>query len=462
MPDFKVTALIIVCLSFTAQASTLQVVYQLALENDAQYQAAKEAYKASKQLKGQARAELLPSINFSANYADSSNDVTGTDPFTVLQSGDAQITNYQFDVTQTLFDLRAFYAYKQVLANISIAESQFQNQKQDIIFRIAERYLSVLRAIDLYNTLKSEQEALSEQLNQTKQRYEVGLTSITDVYDAQTSIDLLLAQIVEAKGNITDQQQRLEAIIGKELVNISKVQDIAFGKPQPDDVNEWVNLAAKNSQTLSEAQHNLRVAKYNYKVKRAEHYPTVTFGWQWSTQDLERQGFTLSGDAPNQIIVPANNQSDTDRNAWNIAFRLPLYSGGRINSERRQAYYQQRQQAFNLKQAERDLTQNVRSSFLQVNINEAQIAAYKQSIKSSQSALEATQAGYQSGTRNLVDVLLAQRNLYQAERNYSTARYDYLINSLQLKYQSGVLNASDLNQIDTLLDKANPIDLQQF
>lgn len=450
---------------FTAsysQANTLQILYQQALENDPQYQAAKEAHKAGKELKKQARAELLPTINFSASYSDNSNEVTGSDVFSILQSGDAQVTNYQFNVDQTLFDLAVFYAYKQVLANVSLTETQYRNQQQDVIFRTAERYFSVLRAIDLHTTLQAEQKALQQQLDQTKQSYEVGLSSITDVYDAQTSVDLLSAQIIEAKGNVFVEQQRLMAITGKPLTTIAGVKEIPFGKPQPDNINEWLDLAKQNSLTLSEAQHNLRVADYNYKVKKAAHFPTVSFNWRWSNQDLDRQGFAITGEEPNQVIVPSNSNSVTDASSWNIQFNMRLFSGGRVSSERRQAYYQKRQQQFNVEQAERQLAQNVYSSFLLISTNNAQIEAYQQSIKSSKSALESTQAGYQSGTRNLVDVLIAQRNLYQAERNYATARYDYLINTLQLKYQTGILNASDINQLDILLDKVNPFDLSDY
>ena len=453
------STLLILSFCGATQASTLQIMYQLALENDPQYQGAKEALKAGTQLKKQGRAALLPTISFDVSYSKNKNTTVGSDAFSSLQSGDATQKDYSFSASQELFNLGVFYGYKQILANVSVTEAQYKNQQQDVILRTSQRYFGVLRAVDFYNTLLSEQEALQQQLEQTKQSYEVGLVAITDVYDAQTSIDLLTAQIIEAKGNISISEQQLMAITNKPMDKIATIKDIPHSKPKPDKMNEWVELAKLHSHTLTEAQQLTRVAEYNYKVKRSAHYPTVSFGWRLRNNDLSRTGAELDDLGVTQITT---RTSDTRDNSWQISLNMPLFTGGRISSERRQAYYQKRQQEFNLEQTQRLLVQNVQSTFLLVNTNDAQIKAYDQSIKSSKSALDSTQAGYESGTRNLVDVLIAQRNLFQAQRNYSNSRYDYLVNMLQLKYLTGILDASDVNQLDDLLNKTDLIDLSVF
>lgn len=429
-------------LAFTsvgASANSLLDIYELALQNDAQLKADKAGYEAGLQNKAISRAGLLPKINATASYL--MEDGSRTDNIDSQGTGDIDrtSTNWELSLTQPLFNMNAWYSYKSGVTLSEQAETQFGADQQSLIVRVSEAYFNVLRTVESLEASIAEEKALSHQLEQTKQRFDVGLTAITEVHEAQAAYDSATAATLEARGQLSISYEALEVLTGKAEDQIAPLSDkFPVVAPSPSNRADWVAFSLENNYSLKVAKLNAEAAHQNAKAAKSNHLPTV--------------GAKLSygeGAIDGTSIGPIDNSNDGSSVAINL--NVPLYSGGETSATSRKAYatYTQNQELFN--QTERNVIQNTRGLHLSVETDVARVQARKQAIVSSQSALEATQSGYEVGTRNLVEVLLAQRNLYQARRNYSDALYDYVINTVKLREVAGMLTPADVQEIDKWL-----------
>ena len=422
---------------FAAQANSLMDVYELALENDAQLKADKANYEAGLANKTIARSGLLPQINASANYTDSDRDFTDNLDPTNSGTINSTITGWGVSLDQPLFDMARWYTYKQGVKLSEQAEAQFGADQQSLIVRVATAYFNVLRAIENLEATMSEEEALAQQLEQAKQRFEVGLTAITEVHEAQAAFDSALAATLEARGLIGINFEALEVLTGRSEQTIAPLSEqFPVVTPTPSNRADWVEFSLKNNYNLKASKLAAEASHQNAKAAKSNHLPrlSASLGYNDSTEEID-------------------NISDETIEGTSVGVRLdvPIFSGGGTSGRARQAYalYNQVQEIYNSTQ--RNVIQNARSLHLIVETDVARVQARKQAIVSNQSALEATKSGYEVGTRNLVEVLLAQRNLYQARRNYSDALFDYVINSFRLREVAGMLTPADVQSIDKWL-----------
>lgn len=427
-----------------ASANSLLDVYELALQNDAQLKADKAKYEAGVENKTIARSGLLPQINANAVAGKNDGDSIynrGNQPDT---SSDYDTTEWSISLNQPLFDMAAWYTYKQGVKLSEQAEAQFGADQQSLIVRTAEAYFNVLRAIETLEATIAEEKALEKQLEQTKQRFEVGLTAITDVHEAQAAFDTSRATTLEARGNVSISYEALEVLTGKPEDKIAPLSSkFPVSAPVPANRADWVEFSLKNNYNLKASKLEADASLQNAKANRSGHLPTLdaSLGYSDSTTEGVRDNFDI------------DNQNDGS--SINLRLDVPIYSGGAVSGRSRQAYalYTQAQELYNSTQ--RSVIQSARSLHLSVETDVASVQARQQAIVSGQSALEATQSGYEVGTRNLVEVLIAQRNLYQARRNYSDARFDYVIDSVKLREVAGMLTPADVQRVDQwLLDDA--------
>ncbi|MYM63382.1 TolC family outer membrane protein [Pseudomaricurvus sp. HS19] len=441
-------------------ADTLQDIYQLALEYDHQLKADEAAFRAAQENITIGRAGLLPQINGSARYSETDGDAIGYQSSLGSSSAyelDTENEQYALTLTQPLFNMAAWFGYKQSKTLSAQAEAQFSADQQSFIVRVTEAYFNVLRAIDATETARAEETAYGHQLEQTKQRFEVGLTAITDVHEAQAAYDTATASTLEAQGNLGIAFEQLEVLTGSEHTEVAPlVAQFAVVNPQPATRSEWVDFALENNYQLKVARFQADAAQSNARAKASNHLPTLTASYNYVHRDDTNTDIIAGG-----ITTPTDNRLD-EQNTIAVELNVPIFSGLRVSGERRQAYEQQMQaeEIYNLTQ--RNLIQNARSLHLQVVTDVAQVRARKQAIISGSSALEATQAGYEVGTRNLVDVLVAQRNLYQAQRNYDNSRYDYVINMLRLKQVAGNLSPEDVLKLNQWLDAGNQVQRSKY
>lgn len=428
-----------------AQADSLQEIYRLALENDPQLKADTAAYQAGKEATNIGRAALLPQINAQASVQKTDRD--DTDNLLVNGSNlEQDQTSWNITLNQALFDLSAWYGYQQGKASTQQAEEQFKADQQSLMIRSAQAYFNVLRAIDNLETAEAEEKALAQQLEQTQQRFEVGISAITDVHEAQAAYDIASATRLEAEGNLGISYEALEVLTGQPHNTIAPLQsNFPVLKPEPAERHAWVEFALQNNQALKVARHAAEAAQQNSRARTADHAPTLT-------------GFVSYTDTDNDgTNANVNFDSHSETEVYTIRLDVPIFTGGRTSGLRRQAVAQSLQAKEIANRTQRDIIQATRSLHLQVSTDVARIKARNQAVTSSQSALDATQAGYEVGTRNLVDILNAQRALFQARRNYSNSLYDYIINTLQLKEAAGTLSPNDITELDQWLNKQGQI-----
>ncbi|HTF95513.1 MAG TPA: TolC family outer membrane protein [Cellvibrio sp.] len=423
---------------FTANANSLFDVYELALQNDAQLKADKAKYEAGLQNKTISRAGLLPLIDAGYQVGKTDTETTYNGNNTVKNDTDSK--GWDISLNQPLFNMARWYTYKQGSKLSEQAEAQFGADQQSLIVRVAEAYFNVLRSIETLEATIAEEKALSKQLEQTKQRFEVGLTAITEVHEAQAAFDSARAATLEARGNLGINYEALEVLTGKPEDKVAPLSaQFPVVNPTPANRADWVEFSLKNNYNLKATKLQAEASLQNAKAYKAGHLPTVgaTLGYS----DTETDG-TLEDN-------PTDRQ--TEGSSITIRMDVPIYAGGATSGRSRQAYalYTQAQEQYNSTQ--RNVIQNTRALHLSVETDVAAVQARKQAIVSNQSALEATQSGYEVGTRNLVEVLLAQRNLYQARRDYSTALYDYVIDTIKLREVAGMLTPADVQEIDKWL-----------
>ncbi|MBU3068999.1 TolC family outer membrane protein [Aestuariicella sp. G3-2] len=444
-------------------ADTLQDIYLRALENDHQLKADTAAYEAGKEALTIGRAALLPQINAEASYAESEQTNIGSSVFSQgapnEYDAESESESYSVSLTQPLFNMAAWFGYQQGIALSEQAEAQFSADQQALIVRTSEAYFNVLRAIDNMTTAQAEEKALSHQLEQTKQRFDVGLTAITDVHEAQAAYDNATATKLEAQGNLGIAFEALEVLTGRPENTVAPlVENFPVIRPEPLTRSEWVDFALENNYSLKVAELNAKASEENARARASGHLPTVTASYSYSNRnDTNTDLFFGSGSGPT-----ANDSRIDDHSTIAVQLNVPIFSGMRVSGERRQAYSQSMQAKELYNKTQRDTIQATRSLHLSVVANVAQVNARKQAITSSKSALEATQAGYEVGTRNLVDVLIAQQNVYSAQRNYDDARYGYIINMLQLKQVAGNLTPEDVQQLNRWLDAENQVDRSTY
>ncbi|MEJ2532699.1 MAG: TolC family outer membrane protein [Halioglobus sp.] len=462
----KHTAVVLMALALTVgsavlRAESLRDIYELALENDAQLKAEEAQYLANLETENLSRSRLLPQINGNYTYTDSDSDVNAISPAftesgfeTVKTFSNTDITTegYQLSLNQALFDLPAWFTFQSGKDFTKQAEATFAANQQNLIVRVVEAYLLVLRAQDNLEASKAQERAFERQLEQTQQRFEVGLIAITDVYEAQAAYDLSQVNRIVDENNVSVALERLSVLTGRSHDNLDILkEDIEIKLPEPTDRAAWVDFALNNNFNLQAANYAEEAARQTAKASQLEHAPKVS--GLIAYEDYETDGSFTRRPSTGLDVAP---DRDTEDQLWQIRLDLPLYSGGAISAERRRAAQEFNAARENRINLARNTVTNTRSLHMTVVSDVARVAARKQSIVSSKSALDATQAGYEVGTRNVVDVLNAQNTLFAAQRDYYNSRYDYIINMLRLKEQAGLLSPEDIYNLDSYLAPPPP------
>lgn len=428
--------------------SDLLSVYQQAVENNADLAAARARYQAVLERIPQARAGLLPQLSAGASYTDTDSEVD-----TVLrgrQSVGASALVYQATLSQPLFRADRWFQLQAAQASGEQAGLEFSASQQDLIFRSAEAYFAVLRAQDSLAAVKAEEAALKRQLDQANERFEVGLSDRTDVLQAQAGYDSARAGRLLVERQVRDAFENLEVLTARPYSRLDGIRhSLPVLAPVPNEASQWVETAARQNLNLQASHYAVIAAEENVRQRRAGHAPTLDAVAQYQTGDNDGLGFSNATDVPG-LSLP-RYAGDASRSSIGLQLNIPLFSGGLTTAQGREAQQLLAQAEQQREGLRRQVVQNTRNLFRAVNTDVEQVQARRQAIISSQSALEATEIGYQVGTRNIVDVLDAQRLLYATVRDYNNARYDYILDNLRLKQVAGTLSPADLQALSAYL-----------
>jgi len=432
---YKLFALILFSLGTTPlQAQDLMDIYRLAVDQDAELRIAEFEYLATRESLPIATSLRKPQIDFGASLIRNEAEAT------IRPDNTSDDIGYSINLTQTIYNAENRATIDAAGAFVAQARAEFEVAQQDLILRVAEAYFSILAAQDVLEFARAEKIAIARQLEQAQKRFEVGLIAITDVLEAQARFDSALAQTILAENQLDNAFQALEVIIGETpSTNPARLSDsLVLNRPVPAQSGPWVDIALQNNQSLLAALAAEQAADYERQIKNKSRYPTLDFTASYADVDID-----------NDNISPLDD--DQQDFSLGILFNVPLYTGGRISAERAQAEaaYQSARSVALLQK--RLTSQNTRIAYLGVISGISQVRALKQALKSSNTALEATEAGFDVGTRTSVDVLISLRAIYASQRDYAGARYQYLINTLRLKQASGLLSTDDLEQINRWL-----------
>lgn len=393
----------------------------------------------------QARAGLLPNLSAGAELSDTETDVdTSMGSTSLSRSG----TAYQATLSQPIFRADRWFQLKAAEAVSEQAAIEYSIAEQDLILQSAQAYFAVLRAQDNLAAVKAEEAAFKRQLDQANERFEVGLSDKTDVLEAQAGFDTARANRSIAQRQVEDAFQALFTLTNREYVALEGIRHtLPVLAPVPNEAKAWVDTATRQNLNLLAVNYAVTAAEETLRQRRSGHAPTLDAVASYRKGDNDALGFsnTLPGfDMPRYT-------GDVEQRSIGLQLNIPLYSGGLTTSQSREAYYQLSQSEQQRESLRRQVVEATRNLHRAVNTDIEQVQARRQSIISNQSALEATEIGYQVGTRNIVDVLDTQRRLYAAVRDYNNARYDYILDNLRLKQAAGTLNPDDLQQLAAYL-----------
>ena len=424
-------------------------VYQLAVENNADLAAAHADYKAQSERVPQARSGLLPQIGAGASNSDSRSkvDVNAPNRSSITTSRSALV--YQANLSQPLFRLDRWYQLQAAQSSNEQSALELSAIEQNLILQSSDVYFSVLRAQDNLAASRAEEEAFKRQFDLASERFDVGLSDKTDVLQAQAAHDTARANRLVAERMVSDAFQAVSTLTNVDFTALEGVKhSLPILAPTPNDATAWVNTAIEQNLSLQAINYAVQAAQDNVKQRKSGHAPTVDAIAQYQKGDNDGMGFINN----TQAGMPYRFDGKAEQSSIGIQLNIPLYTGGMTSSQVREGVYRLDQTEQMRESLRRQTVQDARNFHRAVNTDVEQVQALNQAIISSQSAVEATQIGYEVGTRNIVDVLDAQRLLYAAVRNYNNARYDYILNNLRLQQTAGTLSPDNLRALSVYLN----------
>ena len=421
--------LLLAALSPTAWAESLLDVYQAAVVSDPTLAQAAANRLADQEAEPQAKALQLPELNASGSVEQTFLDNEPNFSDSSIRTKNANVT-----VTQSLYNRSNQVQIRRAEFVVDRAEADYLDAQQDLILRVTQSYFDVLARRDDLSFRTADKNAIARQLEQAKRRFEVGLITITDVEEAQAQYDLAVSFEIRAVNDLAASKEALREITGEFYNRLHLLSDrITLSLPDPPDLDAWVQQALKNNPVLLSAAYNVERAREDVNLQRANRYPTLNLTGSVSETDSTSSGFIRDS-------------------TIGLRLNVPIYEGGAKSSRVREAAYRYEAAKEFLEIQQRNIVRNVRDAYRGVELSISQITALDQARKSNRSALEATEAGFEVGTRTIVDVLNAQRNLFGAERDYSQARYGYIVSDLGLKRAAGLISMEDIERINAWLD----------
>ena len=430
-----------------AGAADLAEVYQRALRNDPQLREADANRLAALEARPQALASLLPQLTATAGYTN--DDISGASlafaangTLAPYQSGArTDATQWSVQLRQTLFHWDQIAILRRAGVQVAQAEVDFRAAQQDVIVRTATAYFNVLAARDTLDAAEAARDAIGRQLEQADKRYEVGLIAVTDVEEARAANDQATATVIESKRALATAREQLRELTGEAFDELKRPgDDMPLVEPDPGTPEQWVRAALDQNLQLASARLGVDIARENASAARSGHLPALDIVASKSATSTTGT-YSAAG-----TVAPADTTNYDRQIGLQLIF--PIYAGGGTSSRVRQAVYLQRAARERLERTARATERQTRDSYLGVLSEISRVRALKQAVASSTTALKATEAGYEVGTRTTVDVMLARQRLFDAQTTYARSRYDYVLNVLTLEQAGGTLDESRLARVN--------------
>ncbi|MCW8384841.1 TolC family outer membrane protein [Fluoribacter dumoffii] len=421
-------------------ATDLMDIYHQALENDPIFKNAYDTYMANAEALPQARAALLPQVGITAKATRNVFHVN--DGIFTIRDDYYNSRMWQVSASQAIFNYQAWARVQQAKASVKAAQATFNDAAQDLILRTAKAYFDVLFAQDTLNFAEAKKRANMRQYEQAKQRFEVGLDPITSVYEAKAAYDQSVATVIASRNNQINQSENLRKLTNHVYEVIAPLRNgkIPLIKPEPNIVEQWIDTGLKQNYKLLSAKYNLEVARENMKALSAGNWPTIAL--QGSTAETSNE---INSTNP---LLPATQKLSS----VGLALNFPVFQGGLVRSQTRQAQHNFQATSERVEQSYRDVVVNSRIAFNTITDGISKVKADRQTVISQQNSLESTEAQFEVGTRTMVDVVNAQQRLFEAQNQLANDQYSLINAVLTLKYLAGTLNVNDLELINSWLE----------
>jgi outer membrane protein len=430
--------LLTINLSAPAFAADLMDVYKHALENDTVFKTAYDTYMSNTEALPQARSTLFPQVGITGQAGRNLQEVaSGTFNASIYYNN----TTWQVTASQAVFNYQAWAKVKQAKASVKAAQATFNDSAQDLILRTAKAYFEVLLAKDTLEFAEAKKRANKRQLDQATQRFQVGLEAITSVYEAQAAYDQSIATVIAAKNNQINRNENLRKLTNHVYDSMAPLRNskIPLVRPEPNDVNLWIDTGLKQNYKLFAAKYNFDVAKENVKSISAGNWPVLSI--QGNTTQTHNSTTDTSFFVPNMQKI----------SSVALAMNFPIFQGGLVQSQTRQAQYNFQGSSEQLEETFRNVEVNSRIAFNTINDGISKVKADRQTIISQQNSLQSTEAQFEVGTRTMVDVVNAQQRLFEAQEQLARDQYDLINATLFLKYLAGTLNVNDIELVNSWL-----------
>ncbi|WP_266171894.1 TolC family outer membrane protein [Dyella subtropica] len=432
-------ALALTALPLSGHSEDLLDAYREARANDPVLSQADASRLSTGEGVTQARALLLPQLNAGLTFSQSS----GNNSLASAANGGGHSRSRDVSATlnQSVVDLSKWASLKTARSQSSAEDELYQAALQALYVRVTQAYFGVLTSQDSLTYAKANEDAFKQSYEQADQRFKVGLSAVTDVYQAKSYYELAKAQTIAAQNTLNDSREALTQITGKPTGELKKLrEDLPMEGPSPDDPNTWVQEALKNNPNVLSQQYTVEANEHSISAARAGHLPTInaTVTRGETTSWLENGSFNR----------PGNGRLGTTAG---LTLSVPIFSGGATQSRVRQSIYQRDAAQDALESQRRLVTRDTLNFYRSVGAGILQVQAAKASVDSGQKALEATRAGFDVGTQTMLNVLNSIQTLTQAESSYSQARHTFILNKLQLKQASGTIDLKDVEAVNALL-----------
>lgn len=457
-------AVVLLACSSSVAADDLMGVFQDAVRNDPQIRQADANRLAAREARPQALSNLLPQVqatasqerSHSAGFQDSifaNNGQIVALPESV--TSDTTQKQWAISLRQNVFSWANWMTLKVADSQVAQAEATYEAAEQNLIFRLAQAYFNVLSAIDNLWAQQASLEAISRQLDEANRRVEVGLSAHTDVEEAKAARDTASAAVIAAKRTLATSEYQLQEITGKKYEALAKPGgEMPLNMPDPADENRWVEISMDQNLSLIASRLAAEIARDNVRVAFGSHLPTIDL---LASRDYSRSNADQIASVPGEPAVSFPNfGSKLNDRQITLQITVPIFSGGNTQSRVRQAQFSWIAAKEAVVQTSRATERQARDAYLGVISGIARVKALRQALDSSQTALKATEAGYEVGTRTAIDVLNSRRSLVQAQTDYSGSRYDFIVSLVQLRLAAGNLDRAQLAQINSWLTSSGP------
>ena len=427
-------------LAISQQALALDLLqaWQFAQTRNPAYAASQAGQQAEQEQVKQANSALLPQLSAqtSAELLDRRQHSNWS------RHNNQERANWSLSLSQSLYDRAAWSRLDQAQLQAQAADLQLAQARQDLMLSVSQAYFDVLSAEDQRYTLHAQRDAIQEQLDAAKQMFELGGATITDSYEAQSRLDLIRAQILSTDNELQVARDRLSGLILEPVNKLAPLDpEVRLPQPTPQNTQAWTEQASEQNLQVYRQELLAQAAEKRLAAANAEHQPTVSLKAQ-------------TGSGSDQALYNQQGGPRSLNSSVGLELSIPLYTGGRISSVVRQQSSRMQQARYEYQQARQQAIQDSQQYYSGVVSGLARIQALAAAARSSQQSVDANKLAYEVGVRINIDVLNAQQQLYQTERDLSKARYDTVLNSLRLKASAGSLSEADLQAINDMLERA--------